>query len=172
MSFPDYFLQLLELLAIDWLRLPLLQGLATSAVAGAEGLIRASRLALVQCINGKKAEQRQAMVTMVVKNLSTILSDNLQDDRYAIPIMELLAFLIDGYIPFIPEDSESMSVADNSRTVPNRHTDMLSLAFEKYSSSSKKHTSNRPTYSASKLQSRSIHRCPDSRNYDRKFSRR
>lgn len=109
-SFPDYFVQLLELQAIDWLRLPLYQGLATSAVAGAEGLIRASRLALVQCINSKKAEQREAMLPMILKDLSTILSENLQDDRFAIPIMELLAFLVDGYISSIPEGSEQMSV--------------------------------------------------------------
>lgn len=152
MSFPDYFLQLLELLAINWLRLPLLQGLATSAVAGAEGLIRASRLALVQCINSKKAEQRQAMVMMVVEDLSTILSDNLQDDRYAIPIMELLAFLLDGYIQSIPDGSEPMSVPHNPRAMPNKYTDMLSPASEKYSPSSKKHTSNHRTYSASRLQ--------------------
>ena len=50
------------------------------------------------------------MLLMVVKDLSTILSDNLQDDRYAIPVIELLAFLIDGYIPSIPEGSESLSV--------------------------------------------------------------
>ena len=96
---------------IDWLRLPLLKGFATSAIVGAEGLIRASRLALVQCINAKEAGQQQAMLLMVVKDLSTILSDNLQDDRYAIPVIELLAFLIDGYIPSIPEGSESLSVA-------------------------------------------------------------
>ena len=96
--------------AIDWLRLPLLKGFATSAIVGAEGLVRASRLALVQCINAKEAEQQQAMLLMVVKDLSTILSDNLQDDRYAIPVIELVAFLIDDYIPSIPEGSESLSV--------------------------------------------------------------
>lgn len=108
-SFPDYFVQLLKLQEIDWLRLPLYQGLATSAVAGAEGLIRASRLALVQCINNKKAEQREPMLLMMLKDLSTILSENLQDDRFAIPIMELLAFLVDGYILSILKGSEQMS---------------------------------------------------------------
>lgn len=110
MSFPDYFVQLLELQTIDWLRLPLYQGLATSTVAGTEGLIRASRLALVQCLNSRKTEQREAMLLMILKDLSTILSENLQDDRYAIPTIELLAFLVDGYIPSIPEGSEQMSV--------------------------------------------------------------
>lgn len=107
-STPEYFLQLLELHAVDWLRLPLLQGLATSAVAGAEGLIRATRLALVHFINGKLPGARQETLLSVLKELSIILSDNLHDDRYAIPTMEFLAFLIDGYIPSIPEGSETL----------------------------------------------------------------
>ncbi|KAE8350619.1 tubulin folding cofactor D C terminal-domain-containing protein [Aspergillus coremiiformis] len=106
-SLPDYFLQLLELQAIDWLRLPLFQGVATSAVAGAEGLVRSSRSALVQSINKYEVEQRPNIVTSIVKDLMVALSDNLQDDRYAIPILEFLAFLLDGYISSIPHSSES-----------------------------------------------------------------
>ncbi|PIG87156.1 tubulin-specific chaperone D [Aspergillus arachidicola] len=106
-SLPDYFLQLFELQAIDWLRLPLFQGIATSAVAGAEGLVRSSRLALVQRINKYEAEQRQDIVTSIIKDLMVALSDNLQDDRYAIPVLEFLAFLLDSYVSSIPQPSES-----------------------------------------------------------------
>ncbi|KAE8358419.1 tubulin folding cofactor D C terminal-domain-containing protein [Aspergillus caelatus] len=106
-SLPDYFLQLFELQAIDWLRLPLFQGIATSAVAGAEGLVRSSRSALVQRINKYQAEQRQDIVTSIIKDLMVALSDNLQDDRYAIPVLEFLAFLLDSYISSIPQLSES-----------------------------------------------------------------
>ncbi|KAE8310692.1 tubulin folding cofactor D C terminal-domain-containing protein [Aspergillus transmontanensis] len=106
-SLPDYFLQLFELQAIDWLRLPLIQGIATSAVAGAEGLVRSSRLALVQRINKYEAEQRQDIVTSIIKDLMVALSDNLQDDRYAIPVLEFLAFLLDSYVSSIPQPSES-----------------------------------------------------------------
>ncbi|KNG82786.1 putative tubulin-specific chaperone D [Aspergillus nomiae NRRL 13137] len=106
-SLPDYFLQLFELQAIDWLRLPLLQGIATSAVAGAEGLVRSSRLALMQSINKYEAEQRQDIVTSIIKDLMVALSDNLQNDRYAIPVLECLAFLLDSYISFTPQSSES-----------------------------------------------------------------
>ena len=96
--------------AIDWLRLPLFQGFATSAVAGAEGLVRSSRSALVKSINKYQAEQRQDIVTSIIKDLMVALSDNLQDDRYAIPVLEFLAFLLDSYISSIHQPSESRLV--------------------------------------------------------------
>ncbi|PLB47288.1 hypothetical protein P170DRAFT_511917 [Aspergillus steynii IBT 23096] len=105
-SSPDYFLQLLDLQAVEWLRVPIFQGIATSAVAGAEGVIRSSRSALVQWINSQEAGNQQATVVSAIKDLLVVLNDNLQDDRYAIPAMELLAFLLDGYILAIPDNSE------------------------------------------------------------------
>lgn len=96
-SSQDYFFQLLCFFSYEWLRLPLLQGLATSAVAGSEGLVRASRAALIQFINCQKSGQRQGTLITILQNLSTALSDNLQDDRYAIPIIELSAFLVDSF---------------------------------------------------------------------------
>jgi hypothetical protein len=96
-SSQEYFDQLLTLYAVQWLRLPLLQGLATSAVAGTEGLVRASRSALIKFINSHGATQRQAVLVDLLQVLSTILSVNTQDDRYAIPAIEFLAFLIDSY---------------------------------------------------------------------------
>lgn len=110
-SFPDYFLQLLELQEVGWLRLPLFQGFATSSVAGAEGLIRSSRLALVQYITSKNIAEQQQFILMIIKDLSTVLGDNLKDDRYAIPVMELMAFLLDGFVPSVQADSESMYVS-------------------------------------------------------------
>ncbi|RAL00906.1 tubulin-specific chaperone D [Aspergillus ibericus CBS 121593] len=98
----EYLLQLLDLQNIDWLRQPLFQGLATSAVAGSEGLIRSSRSALVQSIQ-ETGQQNAAMV--IIKDLTTILGENLQDDRYAIPVLELLAFLLDGFVCSIPDES-------------------------------------------------------------------
>lgn len=81
--------------------------MATSTVTGAEGLIRATRTAMTQDINIQDPEQRQETLMTVLKDLSSILSDNLHDDRYAIPAVEFLAFLIDGYIPSIPEGTVS-----------------------------------------------------------------
>jgi hypothetical protein len=105
-SSKEYFLQLLSLQPIDWLRVPLLQGLATSAVAGSEGLVRACRSALAEYLDSFSASHRQEILMIFVKDLSTILSDNLQDDRYAPPTIEFLAFLIDGYINVIPDGSD------------------------------------------------------------------
>jgi hypothetical protein len=44
---------------------------------------------------------------MFLQDISTVLNDNLQDDRFAIPAVEFAAFLIDSYIPIIPEGSDS-----------------------------------------------------------------
>jgi len=96
-SSQEYFDQLLALYAVSWLRLPLLQGLATSAVAGTEGLVRATRSALIQFINSHGPTQRQGVLVEILQILSTILNDNVQDDRYAIPTIEFFAFLIDSY---------------------------------------------------------------------------
>ncbi|KAF7158423.1 hypothetical protein CNMCM5623_003426 [Aspergillus felis] len=105
-SSTEYFLQLLQLQAIDWLRLPLFQGLATSAVAGAEGLIRSTRLALVRSLSRYSGTEEQIKARAILKDLGVILSDNLHDDRYAIPSMEFAAFLLDGYVSSVPEESE------------------------------------------------------------------
>ncbi|KAJ5799803.1 uncharacterized protein N7518_001871 [Penicillium psychrosexuale] len=102
-SSQEYFAQLLTLQDVDWLRLPLLQGLATSAISGAEGLVRASRSALTQFLNSQSQSRRQEILMVFLQDLSTVLDDNLQDDRFAIPAVEFVAFLIDSYIPVIPE---------------------------------------------------------------------
>ncbi|KAJ5802960.1 Tubulin-specific chaperone D C-terminal [Penicillium pulvis] len=96
-SSQEYFFQLLSSWGQEWLRLPLLQGLATSAVAGAEGLVRASRAALIQFLNSHNPHSDPNILVEVLQVLSTVLSDNLPDDRYAIPIIELIAFLLDSY---------------------------------------------------------------------------
>lgn len=96
-SSQEYFAQLLTLYTVEWLRLPLLQGLATSAVTGTESLVRASRSALVGFLNSRGPVERQAVLITFLRVLCVVLSDNLQDDRYAIPTIETLAFLIDSY---------------------------------------------------------------------------
>ena len=97
MSSQEYFSQLLAKWPNEWVRLPVLQGLATSAVAGAEGLVRSSRAAVIQFINSHDPKSREGILIAFLQVLSASLSDNLQDDRYAIPIIEFVAFLIDSY---------------------------------------------------------------------------
>ncbi|KAJ5607403.1 hypothetical protein N7537_004022 [Penicillium hordei] len=105
-SSQEYFAQLLTLQDVDWLRLPLLQGLATSAISGSEGLVRASRSALTQFLNSESQPRRQEILMVFLQDISTVLGDNLHDDRFAIPAVEFVAFLIDSYIPVIPEGSD------------------------------------------------------------------
>lgn len=105
-SSQGYFDQLLTLYSIEWLRQPLLQGLATSATAGAEGLVRSSRSALIQFLNTREPVQRQDVLIKMLQDLSAVLHANFTDDRYAIPIIDFLAFLIDSFVLSSPGDSE------------------------------------------------------------------
>ncbi|KAL1955206.1 hypothetical protein VTO42DRAFT_8918 [Malbranchea cinnamomea] len=94
----EYFLQLLQLLSVDWLRFSLLKGLTTSVSAGTEGLIRASRSALVEYINAiADAKERLRVKEEILKDLVTLLEIAIQDDRYAIPAVDMLSFLLDTY---------------------------------------------------------------------------
>ncbi|KAL4987726.1 tubulin folding cofactor D C terminal-domain-containing protein [Aspergillus falconensis] len=101
-STTEYFVQLLELQAVDWLRLPLFQGISTSAVAGAEGLVRSTRSSLIQSINNCPAERHPEVATAIIHDLLQVLSEKLPDDRYAIPILETAALLLDGYVASVP----------------------------------------------------------------------
>lgn len=42
----------------------------------------------------------------ILQDLSAVLHANLSDDRYAIPVIDFLAFLIDSFILSSPGDSE------------------------------------------------------------------
>ncbi|KAJ5945826.1 hypothetical protein N7454_002665 [Penicillium verhagenii] len=99
-SSQEYFFQLLASWSQEWIRLPLLRGLATSAVAGAEGLVRASRAALIQFLNIHNSNSDPKILIEFLQVLSTALDENIQDDRYAIPIVELIAFLLDTYYSY------------------------------------------------------------------------
>jgi hypothetical protein len=97
-SSAEYFSQLFELLSVDWLRLSLLKGLITSATAGTEGLIRASRFALVEYIRRGDEGMRKSRKTTILKDLVSLLEETMEDDRYAIPAVEIFAFLLDSCI--------------------------------------------------------------------------
>lgn len=52
---------------------------------------------MIEFVNCREPDDRQATLIIFFQVLCTVLSDNLQDDRYAIPTIEFLAFLIDSY---------------------------------------------------------------------------
>jgi hypothetical protein len=148
-SSQEYFAQLLTLQSIDWLRLPILQGFATSAISGAEGLVRASRSALTQFLSAQPQAQRQDILMVFLQDMSTVLNDNLQDDRFSIPAVEFVAFLIDSYIPIIPEGSTSRFV-DPFPVVrmsgSSADTFIFPTVFEVCSRWSRNHISDRQIY--------------------------
>ena len=95
----NYFHQLLKLLQIDTLRRPLVQGLITSASAGTEGLIQSSRFALIDFIETQSDDDKKyEWANKLIEDLVSILETNMVDDRYAIPALEISAFLVDTYI--------------------------------------------------------------------------
>jgi tubulin-specific chaperone D len=106
----NYFHQLLSLLQLESTRTALVQGLITSATAGTEGLIQSSRFSLIDFIECQ-TENKYQWVNKLIGDLVTILEANLADDRYAIPAMEMSAFLVDTYI------SESVVNSNNARFV-------------------------------------------------------
>jgi hypothetical protein len=61
-------------------------------------LVRASRSALVEFIE-RQAERKREWTIQLIEDLVTILETNLTDDRYAIPAMEISAFLLDTCLP-------------------------------------------------------------------------
>ena len=100
-SSQEYFYLLLTSWSQEWLRLPLMKGLATSAVAGADGLVRSSRAALIQFLNSHNPQTEPNVLVELLQVLSIALSNDIQDDRYAIPIIDIMAFLLDGYQSYI-----------------------------------------------------------------------
>lgn len=105
MTSPEYFEQLLELLQVDWLRQAVVQGIVTSTSAGTEGLIRASRLALAEYINKKEDGERTNLKGLLFQEFSMILESDMDDDRYAIPAMEVIGFLLDNHLIIAPVNS-------------------------------------------------------------------
>ncbi|KAI9777363.1 MAG: hypothetical protein M1835_005261, partial [Candelina submexicana] len=86
-----YFLELLQLLRQKSVRIPLLQGYVTSAGAGSEAIIIASRGALVDF-----AEQRDEVYNLceLSTDLVEVLKRNSNNDRVAVPAMEVLSFFL------------------------------------------------------------------------------
>ena len=105
-SSSDYFLQLLGLLQVEWLCVPVIQGVATSAVVGTEGLVRASRSAIAEYINIQDVGEQKHRFRLFINHLIIILESNLSDDRYAIPAIELSGFLLDSYWSLASVDLE------------------------------------------------------------------
>lgn len=80
---------------MDWLRLPLLEGYITSAGVGAESLLVASRLALVDYLSESSHEPR---TLNICNDLTDLLARNVANERLAVPVLEVIAFLFEAQI--------------------------------------------------------------------------
>ena len=92
----QYFLQLLYLcsepLTQDWIRKPLLEGYVTSAGAGSESLLGASRAAFTSCTEPLDL----AKIATICADLVDLIRDNISNDRLAVPTLEFVAFLFEA----------------------------------------------------------------------------
>ena len=91
----EYFLQFLSLcsepLTQDWVRKPLLEGYVTSAGAGSESLLRASRAAFTSYTELLDL----AKLATICTDLTDLIRENISNDRLAVPTLEFVAFLFE-----------------------------------------------------------------------------
>ncbi|MCJ1288334.1 hypothetical protein MMC26_007689 [Xylographa opegraphella] len=85
-----YFLQLLSLSSVQWLRRPLLEGIVTSAGAGSEKVLLASRAAIVQTMEGIPQDERSILWDCLL----SIIQTEVQNERLVVPVLEVLGFLL------------------------------------------------------------------------------
>ena len=100
-------MQLFELLQLDWLRRALIKGLVTSFSAGTESLVRSTRFALVEYIGDQSEKKQDTSKARLFEDLLSILEESLEDDRYAVPAVETLTFLLDNGLAPSPQNSET-----------------------------------------------------------------
>ena len=92
----EYFLQLLSLcshhLTQNWVRKPLLEGYVTSAGAGSESLLGASRAAFTSYTEPLDL----ATLAIFCTYLIDIIRENISNDRLVVPTLEFVAFLFEA----------------------------------------------------------------------------
>ena len=92
----EYFLQFLSLCSEpstqDWIRMPLLEGYVTSAGAGSESLLGASRAAFTSDTELLDL----AKLATICTDLTDLIRENISNDRLAVPTLEFVAFLFEA----------------------------------------------------------------------------
>lgn len=87
-----YFEHMLTLYSLDWLRSSLLEGYVSAAGAGADSLLRSSRLALVIHIEQFSTTE----LVDLCHCFNGIVEQNLSNDRVLIPTLVVLGFVFDS----------------------------------------------------------------------------
>ncbi|MCJ1383831.1 hypothetical protein MMC17_006945 [Xylographa soralifera] len=85
-----YYLQLMSLSSMQWLRRSLFEGIVTSAGAGSETILLASRAAIVHTMEGIPLEERATLWDCLL----SILQSGIQNERLVVPVLEVLGFLL------------------------------------------------------------------------------
>ncbi|KAF2428971.1 hypothetical protein EJ08DRAFT_308806 [Tothia fuscella] len=96
----DYFSSLLALLdmsILQGLKRELIEGYSSSAGRGSESVVQASRLALYNFVDGLENSPNGESYSLLQfgNTISDILKDNLSDDRVLLPLLEVIAYLLD-----------------------------------------------------------------------------
>ncbi|MCJ1465433.1 hypothetical protein MMC07_004051 [Pseudocyphellaria aurata] len=87
-----YFDQMISLYSLGYLRVSLLEGYVSAAGAGSDSLLRSSRFALVSY-----AEQFSTKdLIQFCDHLSTVIGQNLSNDRILVPALLVVGFLFDA----------------------------------------------------------------------------
>lgn len=116
-SSEPYFAQLLTLCHIPWLRPSLLQGLISSACQGTESIIRTSRAALVKFILSNTTTTNDANLGMLIyTDILNLLAQTLTNDRYALPALEILGFLLTQNLVSFSSSSSSTTTTTSFST--------------------------------------------------------
>ena len=114
-SSTEYFQQLLCMLDVEWLQVPVLQGIVSSAAAGTEDLGRAACAAIVSRLAGEQQHTKTDEYCTFLRVLTQYLRECASDDRSAVPTMELLAFVID----------QCSTSLEDSNPIQQVHNDLL-----------------------------------------------
>ncbi|MCJ1435609.1 hypothetical protein MMC27_004983 [Xylographa pallens] len=85
-----YYAQLLSLSSIKWLRQPLFEGIVTSAGAGSETILLASRAAIVDTLEGIPLGERVTLWDCFLR----IIHTKIRNERLVVPVLEVLGFLL------------------------------------------------------------------------------
>ena len=90
----EYYLQVVRLCSVDWVKTSLLEGLVTSMGAGSEPILCASRAALVAYLEDVSNSDLMTFWQCV----SCILRDSTSNERLVVPLLDVLAFLLETQI--------------------------------------------------------------------------
>ena len=97
----DYFVTVLNLLSSEMIplrRRALIEGYSSSAGAGSESLVQASRSALISVLRVMPVDDSTHNYTLLgfAEDLLHVLKANYEVDRVVVPVLETLTFLLDS----------------------------------------------------------------------------